>query len=298
MRRPKAPSRVTLLLVDSEAGPRRAAARKLRSRGFRVAQAGGCGQAITLLRASPPDAVVLDVATDSGAALATLAKLHAARPRVPVVMLADACETDIAMHSIELGAVDVLRKPTDIDHLSNRIRGLVASGAAAPREKTIAELMIPASAYRHVYEDEPVQHVIKVLTQSLFAPDPGKLIEKGRRSVLVFSRQEKFLGCIRLHDILDLLIAPARREAYQPVEAGMFVARCKVLGNATAGDLIGEQSFVNEEAPLMEAVLLMVVDGLINIPVLRKGRLVGMLTDRNLLLEICNLATGGITRMS
>ena len=48
-----------------------------------------------------------------------------------------------------------------------------------------------------------------------------------------------------------------------------------------------------EEAPLMEAVQLMVVDSLINIPVLKEGNLVGILTDRNLLLEICHLATGG-----
>lgn len=294
MGRPAATGRVALLLIDSEAGPRRAAARALRSRRFKVVQAGGCEQALAQIRSSLPDTVVLDVATDSGAALATLAKLHAARPRLPVIMLADACETDIAMHSIELGAVDVLRKPTDIDHLSNRIRGMVASGAAAPREKTIAELMIPASAYQHVYEDEPVRRVIKVMTQSLFHATSGKLTEKGRRSVLVFSRQEKFLGCIRLHDILDLLIPPARRETYQPVETGMFVARCKLLGQTSAGELVGEQSFVNVEAPLMQAVQHMVVDGLINIPVLKKGRLVGMLTDRNLLLEICNLATGGV----
>ncbi len=38
----------------------------------------------------------------------------------------------------------------------------------------------------------------------------------------------------------------------------------------------------------------MVVDSLINIPVLKEGDLVGILTDRNLLLEISNLATGGV----
>jgi hypothetical protein len=40
-------------------------------------------------------------------------------------------------------------------------------------------------------------------------------------------------------------------------------------------------------------VQLMVVDSLINIPVLKEGNLVGILTDRNLLLEICHLATRG-----
>jgi DNA-binding response OmpR family regulator len=282
---------VALLLVDREAEFRQAAAEALEGRGFQVAQADESEQALSLIRASAPDAVVLDIGKDRNAGLAILARIRAAKPRLPVIMLTEENETDVAMRSIELGAADVLHKPADIDHLSSRIRSLVASGAAALHEKSIADLMIPASAYQRVYEDESVQKVIHVLTQSLFHAVPGKLTQQGHRSVLVYSREETFLGCIRLTDILDLLIPPSRKEAYTPFEPGMFVARCKLLGSITAGELLGEQRFVDIEAPLMEAVQLMVVDSLINIPVLKEGNLVGVLTDRNLLLEICNLAT-------
>jgi len=292
MTRSRAADPVALLLIDSETGLRQVAARALEGRGFRVAQADSAERALDLIGDSPPDAVVLDAGADGDDGLAALAKIRAAAPRLPVIMLVDECETSVAMSGIALGAVDVLRMPADIDHLANRIRSLAAGDAKAPREKSIAELMIPASAYQRVYEDEPVQRVIKVLTQSLFHAVPGKLTEKGRRSVLVYSREEVFLGCIRLNDILDLLIPPSRRvTTYEPFEPGMFVARCKLLGNTTAGDLVGEQRFVDIDAPLMEAVQLMVVDSLINIPVLKEGTLVGVLTDRNLLLEICNLAS-------
>jgi predicted transcriptional regulator len=74
------------------------------------------------------------------------------------------------------------------------------------------------------------------------------------------------------------------------------MARCKLFGAVTAGEMMGEQCFVELSAPLMEAAGLMAVDGLINIPVLREGELVGMLTDRNLLLEMCSLATGESAR--
>ncbi len=285
---------VELLLVDSEVEFREAAARALHGRGFRVAQAGGSEQALALIRDSPPHAVVLDVGKDGTSSLTVLAKIRASDPRVPVIMLTEEGETDLAMCGIELGAVDVMHKPADIDHLSSRIRSLVASGSAAPREKSIAHLMVPASAYQRVYEDESVQRVIQVLTRSLFYAVPGKLTRQGHRSVLVYSREGSFLGCIRLNDILDLLIPPSLKEAYTPFEAGMFLARCKLLGTITAGEILGEQRFVDVEAPLMEAVQLMVVDSLINIPVLKQGELVGVLTDRNLLLEICNLATCGV----
>ncbi len=292
--RAEAGDAVALLLVDSEAEFRQAAAKALEGRGFRVTQADGSERAIALIRASPPDVVVLDVGKDSSAALATLARIRVAKPRLPVIMLTEENETVVAMSGIELGAADVLHKPADIDHLGNRIRSLVARGPSAPREKSIADLMVPASAYQRVYEDESVQKVIEVLTQSLFHAVRGKLTRQGHRSVLVYSREDTFLGCIRLNDILDLLIPPSRKEAYMPFEPGMFVARCKLLGSITAGEILGEQRFVDIEAPLMEAVQLMVVDSLINIPVLKEGNLVGVLTDRNLLLEIHNLATGGV----
>jgi DNA-binding response OmpR family regulator len=285
---------ITVLLVDNEVGFRQAAARALEGRGFKVAQADDSEGALDLIRASPPDAAVLDVGKDSSAGLAVLAKIRAAMPRLPVIMLTDEGETDLAMWSIELGVGELLDKPADIDHLGNRIRSLLASGASALHEKSIGDLMVPASAYQRVYEDESVQQVIKVLTQSLFHTLPGKLTEKGHRSVLVYSREDSFLGCVRLNDILDLLIPPSRKEDYAPFEPGMFVVRCKLLGSITAGEILGEQRFVDIEAPLMEAVQLMVVDSLINIPVLKEGELVGIPTDRNLLLEICNLSTCGM----
>jgi DNA-binding response OmpR family regulator len=284
---------ITLMLVGSEPGLRQFAAGALEERGFRVAHAAGSEHALTLVRDLLPQAVVLDVERDASSALSLLARIRAANPCLPVILLAEEGNTELAMFGIELGAADVLGKPADVDHFANRVRSIIAGGAAAPREKTIAELMVPASAYERVYDDEPVKRVIELLARSLFQATPGKLTERGRRTVLVYSRKEAFLGCIRVNDILDLLTpAPGKRSSLLP-EAGMFVARCKVFGSITAGELIGEQCFVDVSAPLVEAVELMAADNLINIPVLKAGELVGMLPDRNVLLEACNLVTGG-----
>jgi DNA-binding response OmpR family regulator len=287
---------ITLMLVGSEPGLRQFAAGALEERGFRVTHAVGSEHALTLIRDVPPQAAVLDVEKDASSALSLLARIRAADPSLPVVLLADEGNTDVAIFGIELGAADVLGKPADVDHLVNRIRSIVAGAADAPREKTISELMVPASAYERVYEDEPVKRVIELLARSLFQATPGKLTERGHRTVLVYSRAGAFLGCIRVNDVLDLLTpAPGKQSSFPP-EPGLFVARCKLFGSITAGELIGEQCFVDVSAPLMEAVELMAADNLINIPVLKAGELVGMLPDRNLLLEACNLVTGGGTR--
>ncbi len=48
-------------------------------------------------------------------------------------------------------------------------------------------------------------------------------------------------------------------------------------------DLVGNQPALDIDAPLMEAVHLMVENNLINLPILDKGELVGMLRDNDLL---------------
>src|SRR3990172_3904451 len=109
--------------------------------------------------AGAPDAIVLDLGKDVETDLAILARIRSANPRLPVIVLADVCETALAMRSLELGAVDVLNKPADIDHLGNRLRSLVATGQSAPRQKGIPDLIVPASAYQRAYEDEAGRHV-------------------------------------------------------------------------------------------------------------------------------------------
>src|SRR6266545_2712121 len=84
---------VELLLVDSEVEFRQAAARALQGRGFRVAQADGSERALALIRDSPPEAVVLDVGKDGTSSLSLLARIRAADPRVPVIMLTEEGET-------------------------------------------------------------------------------------------------------------------------------------------------------------------------------------------------------------
>ena len=163
---------------------------------------------------------------------------------------------------------------------------------SASLERSIVDLMSPASLYPSICEDEPVQRVIELLLRSLFHAAPGKLAETGRRTVLVHRREGAFLGCIRLNDILAVLAPRPRRETFAECLPGMFAARSKLLSGLTAGEILGEQRFVDVAAPLMEAVTLMLVDGILDIPVIDEGELVGMLTDRSFLLEIRDLVSG------
>jgi hypothetical protein len=167
------------------------------------------------------------------------------------------------------------------------------SGCGASGERRIADLMTPPSAYRRVCEDEPVRRVVELLMESLFSPGNAGRFAQGHRSVLVYSRRGAFLGCIRLNDVLELLAPPGSEQGGAAFRPGMLAARSRLIAGMTAGDVLGEQRFVDLDAPLLEAVQLMVFDGLINIPVLRQGVLVGVLADKSVLREIREHVAGG-----
>ncbi len=280
---------VTLLWVTSDPALGEAVTQALGERGFLVQLAASSDEALSLLSATPPHAVVVDLPSDSESALKDLARLRETVPAVPLVLLAEEGETRVAMRGMELGASDVVHKPTDWNLLADRLRRFAEPGTAAPSEKTIAELMVSPATYDRVYEDDPVRKVIQTLTEALFGTGSTQRNAKAHRSVLVYGRDETFLGLIRLNDVLAWLVSGIYPGA--PPEPGVFLARCRLLGSGTAGDLIGEQTFVEADAPLVEAVQLMVDNNLINIPVLRQGQLVGVLTDRDLLLETCSLVS-------
>jgi CBS domain-containing protein len=72
----------------------------------------------------------------------------------------------------------------------------------------------------------------------------------------------------------------------------MFLAQCKLIGRQSFADLMGKPVTVDLHAPLMLAVDLLVKHRLNSLPVMEKGRLVGVLRDRAVILEIARSMTG------
>jgi DNA-binding response OmpR family regulator len=283
-----------VLLVDDEAEFRKATGQALSRRGFEMQLAESGEQALELCRAAPPDLVILDLRMEGMDGLATLTELRKDHPDLPVVILTGHGGLDEAVTGIQLRIVDFLQKPVEIAFLAARIRALLARGKQATlKERTIADLMVPASAYQRVQATQSVREVIGVLRDELFKGDVGKVIEQGRRTVLVFDAAGGFLGPLRLNDILALMLPSFLRDSdYASYFTGMFLAQSKVVGKQLVGELVEPTPAVQLHAPLMEAVALMVRERLINLPVFSEGKLVGMLRDKDLLLEVATSMIG------
>lgn len=280
---------IHLLLVDDEADFRAATAMVLARRGFEVTEAASGEEALERLDRARPDVVVLDLKMDGMGGIEALQELREREPELPVVILTGHGGLDDAIAGIKLDIVDFIQKPVDVAQLAAQIRHLLTSenGSEPLRERTIAELMVPISSYGKVYADQPLRDVVSALRDAFFQDVEGKVTEQGHRSVLVYDRAERFVGMLRVRDVIAAVIPPYLLSSpYSSYFTGMFLAQAKVMGNRGVGDLLDDSPSIDERCSLMEAVHEMTERRTINLPVTRDGELVGILRDKDLLLEI------------
>jgi DNA-binding response OmpR family regulator len=279
---------IQLLLVDDEADFRAVTSRVLSRRGFDVVEAASGDQALLRVKEKVPDVVVLDLKMEGMDGIETLTAIRKDHPALPVLILTGHGSFQDAMAGISLEIVDFLQKPADIDKLALRIRRLLAKEHhEALRERSVGELMVPIDSYARVYEDEPLAAAVRAIQESFSMKVSGRVAEQGHRSVLVFDRRDKFVGLLRIADIIRLVLPSFLRDSpYSSYFTGMFLAQCKTVGNLRVADLVDEPCYVTTDTPLMEVVNLMVTESRINLPVRERGEVVGIIRDKDLLTEI------------
>ena len=279
---------IQLLLVDDEADFRAVTSRVLSRRGFDIVEAESGEQALLRVKEKVPDVVVLDLKMEGMDGIETLKAIRKDHPELPVLILTGHGSFQDAMAGISLEIVDFLQKPADIDKLALRIRRLLAKEHhEALRERSVGELMVPIDSYARVYEDEPIGAAVRAIQESFSMKVSGRVAEQGHRSVLVFDRRDKFVGLLRIIDIIRLVLPAFLRDSpYSSYFTGMFLAQCKTVGNLRVADLVDEPCYVTTDTPLMEVVNLMVTESRINLPVREHGEVVGIIRDKDLLTEI------------
>ncbi len=280
------PPKPTLLLVDDEDDFRRAAAASLARRGFSVNEAPSGQLALAEMVREPPDVVVLDLKMPGMSGIDTLRRIRELDAKMPVLILTGHGSFPDALTGVNLGVVDFLQKPVDMELLAERLMRILAGTQPAVRESGLEELMTPADMYPHLYVDLSAEEAFA--TVSRFVEETAT-DEHGReiRSALVFDRQEQLVGIVRFSDMVRLVLPRFLADAPYPTFcAGMFVAQCKLMGGRSFSDLMSKLVSIDVRAPLMAAVHLMARHRLSALPVMDGKELVGILRDRAVVLEI------------
>ena len=129
-------SKPLILVADDHADVRQALSLLLRDGGYDVLTAASPAEALSALRQSPPDLILLDLNyqrdTTSGVeGLELLKQIRARHRAVPIVILTGWATVSLAVQAMHLGAQDFLEKPWE----NARVRSLVAQRLASARAR-------------------------------------------------------------------------------------------------------------------------------------------------------------------
>lgn len=106
-----------VLLVDDEEVFRKTLVKVLRARGMEVRDAPSGEEALTRLKESPADVVVLDLKMPGLDGIETLKRIVALRPDVQVVILTGHGTVQAGLEALSNLAFDFLQKPVGTDRL-------------------------------------------------------------------------------------------------------------------------------------------------------------------------------------
>jgi two-component system, OmpR family, KDP operon response regulator KdpE len=111
-----------VLVVDDEPHLLRALSLNFTSRGFDVTTASTAALALAQIDRQLPDAVVLDLGLPDRDGLEVIAELAAEGVQLPIIVLSARTGSQDKVTALDLGAVDFVTKPFDMNELIARLR--------------------------------------------------------------------------------------------------------------------------------------------------------------------------------
>ena len=134
-------------MVDDEPAVRSALQRALALERYEVELAADGSEALDRIAASPPDAIVLDVAMPGIDGLEVCRRLRHAGDRTPVLMLTARDAIDDRVEGLDAGADDYLVKPFALRELQARLRELLRRTDRGPEPMRYADLVLDPRAH-------------------------------------------------------------------------------------------------------------------------------------------------------
>ena len=164
-----------ILVVDDEAGLRRALATNLRARGYVVDLAETGEEALALAADHHPDLVVVDLGLPTMDGIEVIEGIRGWSP-VPILVLSARGAEDAKVAALDAGADDFVTKPFGMAELLARVRaGLRRSAASGPDGSAVvvtASFTVDLAAKRVLVDGEAVHltptewHVVEVLVRN------------------------------------------------------------------------------------------------------------------------------------
>ena len=120
--------RPKILLIEDDAGIAAALKKDLQTEGYEVAVAARGDEGNARAQNEPWDVVITDLKMPGLSGLDLVAQLHAARPKLPIIMMTAFGTTETAIEATKLGAYDYLLKPFDMGEVRTAQSAIIGNG--------------------------------------------------------------------------------------------------------------------------------------------------------------------------
>ena len=121
----------TILIVDDSAFQRKFLRKTLETAGYRILEAANGGEALEVVAANHPDAILTDLIMPDMRGLTLLETLRDRGSETPIVVLTADIQEPVEARCLELGAARVLHKPVKPEVLSATFTEVLAGDAGS-----------------------------------------------------------------------------------------------------------------------------------------------------------------------
>ena len=118
----------TILVIDDDDQLRCSFEKLLTGEGYQVLSAASAESGLQTVAADCPDLVILDIRLPGMNGLEAFERLHAAEPKLPVIIMTAFGTTETAIKATRMGAFDYILKPFDIPEMLATIRKALNAG--------------------------------------------------------------------------------------------------------------------------------------------------------------------------
>ncbi len=179
-----------VLLVDDQQDNLDLMSLMLRSQGYEVLQATHGTAALQLVRAAPPDIILLDVVMPGLSGLDVTAEICSdpALPFIPIIMITAQRDLDHKVDGLDAGADDFLSKPVQLRELLAKVRALLRLKQAqdaliAERNKTNFLYQIQQQLTSTLDIHEVVSQTVRLMVGAVGATQGSIIVLDGHGSV-------------------------------------------------------------------------------------------------------------------
>jgi two-component system, OmpR family, KDP operon response regulator KdpE len=169
-----------VLVVDDEPPLLRALVLNLSHRGYDVTTASTAVGAMAQIRRLPPDLLILDLGLPDLDGLDVIRELREREPMLPVIVLSARSSSLDKVTALDLGAVDYVAKPFDMNELVARLRAAIrrSGSGTRPTPVTVGGVVIDLVARTAQGSDGQDVHLTPTEWRILdvLLRDPGRLV--------------------------------------------------------------------------------------------------------------------------